>query len=398
MNIKTVAICHYEHVIGGGEMLFYNYARMLIRAGFHVILVDWVDGTIATWLKRDGLPFRLECYEVNARVDIKDADLLIMNNTCMPNLARWHISSTCRFLFVEIYKGIWESRSNSFLSRIFKRARLIFVQYLISRNGFAVLERDSVDYAIKNQMKNTEQIRILPIPVRDVDQPFNTHPARVSSSILQVSTVARSSDNKFYPVIWIANELVKLERSHHISIVTHNVPKVLSLFERHYKGDMANISCVSTLEAQALDAFLAKSSDLHIAMGTAALEGGKLGIPTLIIDDTQEWPYPDNAKVRWLHENECANLGRNVYESIRDGCHGLTIKDALMDLDVNYLAISSATTKYVKEFHSYESVARQLMDAIMHSKVNVWSIRRLISYRVFNAFNTLLGLVHPYSR
>lgn len=378
---KQIALCQYQHVIGGAEMLFYNYAVFLIEAGYAVSVIDWKDGTVSSWLAQKKFDFRHIVYSPAEAVDLSGIDCLLMNNTCMPDMRKWIIPHTCKLAFIEIHKAIWEFHPGVFRSIFFQKLRMDFVRKIVGKKGFAVLETDSLLYARKNKINKCDLVKVIPLPVRV--PAYNKFQDRVRiASVCNITTVARSAPNKFYPVIWFVSELERINVAYHLFVVTHNPAVVRLLFEECFSPALKHTTFCSTLEGDNLDDFLLAKADLHIAMGTSVLEGGKLGIPSIILDESPEWPYPENAEVRWLHKNAVQNVGCNVYESLRDAKKGESIRDVIRELTTSPADLSGKTFNYVSQNHSFEAVAKLLVEFISETEMPALELQTMWSYRI----------------
>jgi hypothetical protein len=110
-----------------------------------------------------------------------------------------------------------------------------------------------------------------------------------------------------------------------------------------------------------LDAYLLERIDLLTAMGTSALEGAKLGVPTVLLDayfDT----VPDGYPFRWLSDSDSFGLGSFVVTDVEKGNDSL--EKIVTSLADKYEELSDNSYQYCLANHSIQSSAEKLMDAL----------------------------------
>ena len=118
---------------------------------------------------------------------------------------------------------------------------------------------------------------------------------------------------------------------------------------------------VGRLEPEDVDRLLSSSVDLLFAMGTSAIEGGKLGIPTVLLDIAYG-SVPDGYVYRWLFEATEFGLGSMLSERANN-----PENDSLANIVAAVVrdrpALSHRTYEYCARNHSTESVAQMFTAA-----------------------------------
>lgn len=146
------------------------------------------------------------------------------------------------------------------------------------------------------------------------------------------------------------------------------ITDVNTLFEQMIKKYIPNnrvtVSYINNLHGEDLEDYLYNNSTLHIAMGTSALEGAKLGIPTILIDYSKQ-KFPDNYKYRWLYECEDYCLAGEVKNGQLPYEKGKSFKEIWQSIatEEGYKNESEKCRQYNDFNHSICSFADRLEEA-----------------------------------
>ena len=126
---------------------------------------------------------------------------------------------------------------------------------------------------------------------------------------------------------------------------------------------MLSRDCADSLSAFffEIDKSLQKRNNIY-AMNTAIL-----GIPTLVGDASNEWPYPTD-RFRWVHDCH-ENLGEYITSSAKP-CYGITVEQAVADLLGSYEQLSKAAIDFVSEQHSPRAFFDGVAAALAVSEVS----------------------------
>src|SRR5690606_26969619 len=102
-------------------------------------------------------------------------------------------------------------------------------------------------------------------------------------------------------------------------------------------------------------------SNLHFSMGTAALEGGLAGVPTLLVDPSVG-DVPEYYRYKWLYQTERCSLGRFISEA-ETAFVGMEMKDviAMVDDQEQYHNLAQKTQEYVMDNHGVGAVLNRLL-------------------------------------
>ena len=224
----------------------------------------------------------------------------------------------------------------------------------------------SIQDEIDSTILNKDNIKYLPIPVEIKNTNLFLRREFSDKKIINLTYVGRAILWKMQPLRKIIIDVIKLELDKsfliNINIVTQEEEEYKVFIEDLILPEFVTITYHDNLYGDKYKDFLINTSDLHFAMGTSALDGAALGIPTIVIDySTQD--FPSNYKYLWLYDTIGYDLGHLVENSNRDNAK--TMKQ-LIDLyclkDYKKLTeISQETYKYVVDNHDISIVVNKLL-------------------------------------
>jgi hypothetical protein len=108
------------------------------------------------------------------------------------------------------------------------------------------------------------------------------------------------------------------------------------------------INFLGSMSSNELEGFLAKDVDIVFAMGTSALEGARLEIPTVLLDFSYS-KFPSYYKFKWLHDSNHFSLGAPL--DLVDFSSGKNIDAIIHDLN-NKSIIAKKCRKYFEDNHN----------------------------------------------
>lgn len=138
---------------------------------------------------------------------------------------------------------------------------------------------------------------------------------------------------------------------------------------------------VGRLSGAGLDSYLLTHVDLLAAMGTSALEGARLGIPTLLLDIAYGSLIGDHP-FRWLHDAQNFTLGEIIPERRRT-TSDQSLERILDTIQARYVDASDATYAFCASQHDLARVATSLRGAIEQTTYRWADIPRAVSRKTF---------------
>lgn len=368
--------------VGGVPLLFLRFAEFLTKNKLaNCTLVDYVDGYMAKNVKSQDI--RVECYHEDLLLHIPSGAIAIFQSmtpwSIYPSLK---ISNDVKILFwncypfnlIPLFPGIRRQMQNSLrLSKFFHKSFLLsyynicqkFANYLLARDALVFM--DVVNARTTSKFLNIELNDPLYVPV-SIAGAKNLTAVRASKNDLKksvrVAWVGRVVDFKYFPLLHVLenlNDLVdKLGISFEITIVGSGD------YESKLKKEvlrLSKIDCVliENIDPSKLDEFLVSEVDLLFAMGTSALEGAKLGVPTILLDVAYS-PVSNNYCFKWLSEQEGYTLG-NLVDETEMKPNNSSLQDLLVQLQNDFYGISARTFDYFMSHHEIANSSHRLLDA-----------------------------------
>lgn len=245
-----------------------------------------------------------------------------------------------------------------------------FVKYLESSSAIAFMDQNNLAVTESYLDLRIEKPAFLPVAVdtdlQDYVRPVRT--AKVLRSRLNVMWVGRIVDFKLPILILALQELNRYCTQTSTSITFTLVGEgshADELASRLAEFPALDIVSIANMSMVQLDEYLRAEVDLLLAMGTAALDGAKLGVPTILLDMSYG-EVPKTYRFRWLHQR----TGHTLADVI-DGRH-LSAGSDTIDMRLDELfddpeLQSRLAVEYVEACHSLKHTARELLSLCENS-------------------------------
>ena len=226
----------------------------------------------------------------------------------------------------------------------------------------------------------------LPIPVKSLQNqnPYLNRKNRVDGE-LNITYVGRASIWKMQPLKKIIIDILNLKESNiniHIHIITQEIDTYKFFLSDITLKNFLRVTYHQNLIGDSFRNFLLEKSDLHFAMGTGALDGGILGIPTIVVDYSMEI-FPDNYKYLWLYDTIGFDLGHPVEKNNPE--KSITMEEIILlfsQLSNKVNLISEHTFKYVQKNHEIKYVVDKLL---YFSEKTKGRVRTILKYTLINS-------------
>ena len=116
------------------------------------------------------------------------------------------------------------------------------------------------------------------------------------------------------------------------------------------------------LKKKDVDVYLLEKIHVVFSMGTAALDGARIGLPVVLLDQSYV-KVKDGYVFRYLFDTKGFDLGHPItIQDFKSGNNSIEI--ILKDLINNYKTLSNKTLKYFNDNHSVEIVSQKLLGLI----------------------------------
>lgn len=316
--------CFPYRGVGGVSLLFLRLAEELARTGAaDVTLVDYADGYMARNRRAIGVTVA-EYRDDGALMVPSDAVLVFQSMSpwsIFPGIAP---DPATRVLFWTCFpfnlvpplpgaRGWLQHRpraQHAVLAtalRGYRAAMRRFVRLLDERE--AVVFMDAQNLATTEEMLGLKiaSPQFLPIPA-PVAAPRLSVP---TGEPLRVVWVGRIVDFKVHVLrhaLAALNAIAQNGRDAFAVTIVGSGDHAAWLRDEALQFTGLAIEWIDELAPEAVETLLATRTDLLMAMGTAALDGARLGVPVLLLDMAYG-PLPPDYRFRWLHEARGFSLG-----------------------------------------------------------------------------------------
>lgn len=356
---------HYDAGMGGIEKMIITLSNALAHS-HEILIIANEGGVICKSLRETNTAFR--------RID-PARHLLVENIRAHDLLIAF---GTYRELCL-----LHQANPQMLLWRVFPHVgSKNLVNMLLFRKMFEALDKKSSLFFMDNTCHETAcrelrcdlSRRILPIPIASQEHKYT--PRRKSDTINMTYVGRGSRIWKVKPVRKLVADLRTVKgQKFHLHIFT-DTSKLYKHELMHLQGGNVIIHYHFGYTMARLSEKLLALSDVHYSMGTSALEGAILGIPTIIADASHE-DLPPDYEYRWLHEH-VDNYDVGLFaDSVKvpSGKNIHAIVKSIRNPDEIQL-MSELTHKKTREHFSCESICAKI--AAIDTKARVRDVLRFM--------------------
>jgi hypothetical protein len=370
-------LCFPYRDVGGVPLLFLRLAEELGRRGIGVSVVDYADGYMAK--RHDPALMKLVVYPESGTVEIPaNAVLVLQAMTPWSIFPRLAVHRNARLLFwnchpfnlVPTLPGLRRPMmASATASRLLLSTLLLswrtrmrrFVHLLLEKDALAFMDRTNVETTERCLGLRVPEPRMMAIPAQAASD--RQHPAPEPGAGLRVAWVGRIVDFKYFPLVHALRRLDALQPA-----LGMPVP-VLIIGAGDYEARLREVAAGLThitvtfkgeVEPQALQDLLAEQVDLLLAMGTSALEGVRLGVPTLLLDLSYGEIKP-GCRFAWLHEQDGYSLA-GIAQPCPAEEAAASLASRVQQLLVAPAEVSDAARRYYRNHHEISRIASRLTE------------------------------------
>jgi glycosyltransferase involved in cell wall biosynthesis len=351
--------------VGGVSVLFLRLAKQLVKK-YEVILIDMEDG----YMSRN-IPKGVRYLKVGDTKMIPD-DAVMVTQTCPP----WRIQHLERFprslrlffwnlhplnIYVDIFSNestYWLIRKLSYfnvLARFPRKKKLTrFLNLLETNKSIAFMDLENLEQTIQN-LGTSLETSYLPICT---EQPILCKTDYKTGRYIRLVWVGRLEDFKIPPLLHLLDRLNKIKNYQlQLTIIGQGGGEDV-IREKSKKTDSLNVIFQKEVNILQLESELL-NHDILFAMGTSALEGAKVKIPTFVVDYSFV-EIKGNLRFRMLYEMEGLNLAEKIgAKHIEDKS---TLEKRIGDVHQNMTLYGQRCFDYWQQHHSPEFVKKKLLD------------------------------------
>lgn len=209
--------------------------------------------------------------------------------------------------------------------------------------------------------KNVEDI--LPVPVNEIEYKYNK---RIDGT-LELGWVGRLHNFKIHILIFTLQKFKAVAEIQKRSINFHIIgggPEE-ELLDEISDTSYFKVIRLGDMVPRDLNLYLFSKIHLLFAMGTSALEGAKMGIPTVLLDfsfNKIRYEY----KFKWLYESEIGDIGHLIDQDEL----GKTATELVEELLKNKEMISKKCFSFCSQHYDIEIICKELISKIEASSLH----------------------------
>jgi hypothetical protein len=308
-----------------------------------------------------GLPHKLR-QELKITEKVKILQWAAHESNLVPYLSRFN-------LILKI------QNSNLVIHKIFKfinnkayKILSMWVSKMIDRGSIVFMTKEIYNNTTKYLfLKNTHSVTYLPnfsFGENEYNEQIILSKSKKINKELNLSWVGRIADFKIhilnYSILKLSNYAFKTQTKINFHIIgSGEFEKILNLDSQN---QFFKIIKVGELEKDLVDRYLEKNVDAMFSMGTSALDGARLGLPVVLLDQSFT-EIKDGYIFKFLFEAKDFDLGHPV-SNLDFEIGNKTLENIIRDITLNYKNVSKKTLDHYSENHSIEKVSSKLVDLI----------------------------------
>ena len=418
--MRDIYFCFPYRGVGGVSVLFVRVAEYLAASGLaKCYLIDYSDGYMA--IHRDPSLTELIEYPESAKVHIPGGASIIFQSmtpwSMYPNL---EVDASTKVLFwnchplnlIPSLPGFRTITSrDTFLAKLVLNTVLKnftikvrrFLTYLLDKNAIVFMDGTNLQVTCDLLGVTVKTPNFLPIPAK-LTSIHNSYRKISDAGVIKFVWVGRIVDFKYYPLKRFLEDLSILAGKSEIKfelIIVGSGKYIDTLAKEVLKSryKVLSVKFIRNIDNENLDDFILKNADVLIGMGTSALEGAKLGVPTLLLDFSYV-NIVDAYKYRWVHQSTNFNLGELV--GMRNpNIFGNSLEEKMIEFQVCANQISCQELDYFSENHELPGIAKKLMKFLDETNCEYGRLQLkgfLSRGFLYTSFDTARQLFRRYSR
>ena len=379
---KKLIFCFPYRGAGGVPLLFIRLGNHLKNQGYNITIVDYIDGFMA--LNNDNNLEFIE-YKDNKEINIDKNSILVLQSmtpwSIYPSL---NIDKNAKLFFIttiptNFYPALPLVRDKILKGGIFAKfiwhtilrdeyqKMIQFLKLGLEKKSFVFLDEDIVCNIINSLNIPINTPKLLPLFSNNSIKNQYLNTVIKSDNELIVGWVGRIADFKVHILNKVIEDLKNYSDSNTLKIkfiIVGTGEKENILLK--YNTENFSIQRINHIEPTRLDEQLLKF-DLYFAMGTSALDGARLGIPTIRLDYSFK-KIEDDYKYKFLFDVKGYSLGENIDSKCYND--GLYTIDNVIEKTINQKNdISTLSYDFYNKYHSLDSSAIKFIDFISNAKL-----------------------------
>lgn len=375
----------YNRGAGGVNILFLKLANHLAMiTDLNIYLGDYENGYMIT---NNRNPKVKSLYLISNKPMIIPHDSIIICQTMAPWMLldelKFRTDTKILFWNLHPYNLLWYFSFAKLHKTLLSRIIAFYPQFLMKKFVDIIIKHKGIVFMDAENRKSAEKVIAgninIPFYLPVFSDPAIKHSFRMRGNFVWLGRLA---DFKVSILIYIMKKMstYSLERRHRI--------KFYIIGDGPQKAEIQNAACsvandyfeiifIGEIENEKLADYLRKTASVLFAMGVSALDGARIGLPTILLDFSYE-SIDDDYDFNYLFETEDYTLGREISSNPhKKGNHSLeNMIDELYDED-KYQRLCDLCFEYYKSNHDINAVANKLLKAVDQCVLRYKNIRSL---------------------
>lgn len=341
---------------GGVEQIIVNMADFLETRGMQYKVFAIESGPVMAILQnkinKDRLVGLNELADKNSSYPVDENDVFIMFH---PDWCRYFKHANPRFLFWVLYPSI--GRLNTFMWPFIRLTKRLAMQRAESNSSVVFMDGNSCR-DMERYFKWACSSHYLPVPTRVSET--NQNIFKTIRSPINLTYMGRAVAWKVRPLVCFLKKWPASRICPEVHIITENSDAFLALMPDVPHAMTGHIHFHEGIFWKDAQDLIQEFSDLHLSMGTAALDASALGVPTILTDGFCSVDTEKVVGYRWMHETKNFCVGTMLdYDTAYNVARPL--EDLLDEFYTDRKKISMRCYEYIKEFHQIDIVGEHLL-------------------------------------
>ncbi len=396
--------------VGGVPVLFLRLANYLADLNlYNIFLIDYEDGYMAQNYKKSK-NIQFVQYITTKNIKFQDNDIVVFQSMPLwgipPNLV---FSDKTKLIYWNLHPynmfGYASSIGKHFKNKLIQKVVTLIFRYFIYFNDRKAIkifdEKKSIFFMDGENFEQTQKwldIKLknqlyLPLIIDDIE---NTKVDYLpNKNQLKCIWIGRIGDFKVHILLYTLSKLndIASRANKNISFYVVGTGEYLDyLKEESNSLNNIKIEYIDYINPNSLKDFF-KDKDIGFAMGTAALDFAKYGLPTVLLDFAYEEVQKDY-KFDWLYNTKNFTLGREINDTLCESGNK-SLENILNELEVDYQAVSKKSFEYINNNFEIEANVNIFLSLVKNADLVYADLDK--QYFQMNMFHKFIGAKKYYN-
>jgi hypothetical protein len=377
--IESITFFYPAKTVGGAEFLFIRLAQYISsNCDIDVSVIDYKDGFLRSHISEkkvhfidyeDGTPVRIEhpthlitppttLFRVKNELALTEGSVIFLWVLHPYNfLSLFPFAGRYQNLKVQVINLINHVLFYEDLSKIRNAIR-----YLLRNNGLYFM--DSACFSFSKYLFALDEGEAKYLPIPNLDKVLEAPSEIVRRNEVNIGWLGRLSEEKVYPLLSIMEKADAYSAKFGTRVVLHIIGEgdkkaLITAYQKKAPGFEILFQGIKL--GHELDTYLASNVDVLFAMGTSALEGAQLKLPTVVVGISFR-PLKRDYKYKWLFNTEGYSLatyadGENNPYSFEEIMNEIYVRNRKRIIgEMNY--------RYYVDNHSMSKVSTMLISCL----------------------------------